>query len=599
MRRNWALKISPLVAGGVLGVLVACLAAYLLLGNHATANVIAMLAIAALAAGAVYSGGAVRFLWEDVVVWVGAISLILIGLRAYHQGVLSLAILGVDLEPTTILGVITCALALWAGRVYGGRGYADALLFGALCFTTLLSVGSLFDWVFEWSALHTDVSWWVDVGWFAGVASLISATGLLTIFVRTREGKDGERGRLVLYCTTLILAGCVWALWFFSPSLAPLIGAPQPPSEVVPSVQLTYHLATAVAGSSMSAALFGLGPGSFVQAWNGFRPLGVNRTPLWNVEPEVGHDLLQTGAIEYGLFWPVLLLTGLVLLGAHAWRHRYRKAGIRVMACVCCTLFASVTVLPSTSIFALLVLLLGVTWGEIDSEQEQVRRASSLTLTLIALAVGVLVLFSALLIIMWYREARVHQTVATAGWSTIEIADYLAREPMTQTALIQPLLLRSQLITTVRDTAIANGQLAPESVDALVDMARQGAEYTAQAYALDQRVSTALLGVEHHLFRAYGGEARDANAVINVARTELFRARFDPRPPYVLATAYYSQEEYDLANQYIELSLRLKPDFVEALQLREVLTAAMHDTPSLASPAPSEKPVAHSQAVEW
>ncbi len=73
--------------------------------------------------------------------------------------------------------------------------------------------------------------------------------------------------------------------------------------------------------SSPSNALIGAGPQSFDQAWNTYRPLELNATPLWKTVPDSAQDTVLTFAITIGLLGVLaFLLCPLVLL--YAWSRR-------------------------------------------------------------------------------------------------------------------------------------------------------------------------------------------------------------------------------------------------------------------------------------
>ncbi|MEK7155689.1 MAG: tetratricopeptide repeat protein [Patescibacteria group bacterium] len=86
-------------------------------------------------------------------------------------------------------------------------------------------------------------------------------------------------------------------------------------TEVRPSWQGTFDLAR----QSLQAPadlIFGTGPNSFIREWSLHKPAGVNQTPFWNSDFNVGVGIIPTSAFSSGLIgllaWAALLF---VLLG--------------------------------------------------------------------------------------------------------------------------------------------------------------------------------------------------------------------------------------------------------------------------------------------
>lgn len=97
-------------------------------------------------------------------------------------------------------------------------------------------------------------------------------------------------------------------------------------SEAKPSFFATMSVIVPVYADGTSPLLFGTGPGSFAEVWEKHRPLGYNQTPLWNTSLERGYSAATDIALSFGaLGLASLLLCPFALL--FLWVRRNNDEG--------------------------------------------------------------------------------------------------------------------------------------------------------------------------------------------------------------------------------------------------------------------------------
>ena len=152
----------------------------------------------------------------------------------------------------------------------------------------------------------------------AGVAVFFDPTiagigiGVLAAFVVATftigKTSDYSRAPLAAICMMLTLA----AFLAFGLSAPPITGT----GNAYPSLLATEFIIEPVYTDSLKNVLIGAGPNSFSYAWGMYRPQEVNMTPLWNYGPTSSYSTAVTFTVTLGLLGLfALFLCPIVLIG--------------------------------------------------------------------------------------------------------------------------------------------------------------------------------------------------------------------------------------------------------------------------------------------
>ncbi|MBP9669073.1 MAG: hypothetical protein KBE09_02170 [Candidatus Pacebacteria bacterium] len=502
---------------------------------------------------------------DDWVVWGLGAYIALLAMMTMTPSTAVFGLVGLDIEPTTLAGCVAILMSLWAGRMYGIQGKITALsLFLA---GGSIAAATLYAFVFfSGNASSVQPSLVQVLGMLLTITSIDSLFFFLRMPARSRH--------TVVHGVVLLVSLPILVLFWMPGSIAPSTVPVLTQGEVVPSQKLTYLIASSVMASGPQAALFGIGPGEFVQAWYAFRPLAINRTPLWDQEPHSGYSFVLTSLIEYGSIFISVCAAAFVMLFVYALRHISTQ---RAQVLLVTLIYGSVilnTSTPPTMAVVLLYFFIGAQWGALDALRAR-GGISSLTKLMASIAAGGLIVLGVLLLVARNNERAVQSLFNATHVSLAESGSFLELHQVQQPALMVSVRLRLQFIADIRARALAQSTLTPDEIAALREGSLSAIRYAGILRTRDGLLSTAFTEINHRFFLIQTGE-QDASQIASLMRTmqhERSRNPVDPRMPYWLALGHLLNDNIIDARKFAELALALKPDYLEAENLlAEMLT---------------------------
>ncbi len=284
---------------------------------------------------------------------------------------------GFDLEAGTVASVLALLALFWLSIVWLRNGLrVRAILFAMMATTTLVVVADLFIAILRSVVAHeaAGISSMSDVTFMAGfalvlslalpkyfslnpigrfactVSTLLCATfllfapvtfvwcsvGIVAILMCIERFRAHHRSSAGLFCAV----GIASLLLFFCGNSIPFprmsAGMPVSPqfSDAVAVVAASYR-------ASPIRAFVGTGPNTYAQAWELYKPVSVNKTPLWNMTYTQGVGLYDSVAVTVGILGIVAALAMLVLAIRSGWRRVVTLDETEDRCLLCVSFFAA------------------------------------------------------------------------------------------------------------------------------------------------------------------------------------------------------------------------------------------------------------------
>ncbi len=368
--------------------------------------------------------------------------------------------------------------------------------------------------------------------------------------------------------------------------------------EVRPGLQSTLDVVSAARQGSVREALLGTGPDTFGAAWLANKPAGVNQTPFWNLDFNVGYSTLATAFGTVGILGALAWLIPLLLLALatiRALRLGMLSREERVVAAFLCLgslfLLASLVLyVPSQNIILLSFLLSGAAFGFLW-RQGQSASGEPLALSMLQ-GISILAVAAALLVL-----------TATSGFITVR---RLVSESYTSAGLYA--LSQGNVDLALADASRAEGiertadalrlqtdaggqKLSQIAQDTTLKPADAQAAFTAQVQTTILAGQAAILATPtdyrpyYSLARVYDllASLKVQGAYQSAEASYVAAAAHNPTSPAIplaIARLEASQGNAAAAQTAITQSLKLKPDYTDAILFVVQVNVAQNDLAS-------------------
>lgn len=181
---------------------------------------------------------------------------------------------------------------------------------------------------------------------------------------------------------SLIVLSILCVIGFFGHALTKSIGLAEPAGELRLAPGATASLIARKYIDEPANAFIGTGAHSFTYAWNMYRPLSANTTPVWNVEGISSFGLLPQIAATLGAPFAFFLFLLLCLFVGAVGKSLAKHSGIAPLGIAAAFLLIwLIFYLPSSAYLALTALFAGLVLGTISSAREGKERSSRMFIT--------------------------------------------------------------------------------------------------------------------------------------------------------------------------------------------------------------------------
>lgn len=510
---------------------------------------------------------------------------------------------GLHLEPGTLGSLALVALVLFISSLFSRRFTQDVFLAylavsaavslsGTIVYIVAPDIFSLF-WVPSWQyvpliatiALVAAVVWSAQSGYLSPFLICVGCVSALTIMVVPYASamlggltalalllglKILFQRSSLLSAGTIALGGGVLlflALWFLPVHIAL-------PGEVRPSFSASVVVLGNVFTSDTRAVWIGHGPGSFSEVWDLYRPSEVNATAYWNITPTSSGSFMLTLMATLGLLGvAAFLCMPLVFMGVFISRLARPESGVVVSAPVW-AMVSVFLVVWSMEIFIslpLALLLVGTAAAGFTARFLYPVRPFAQPLNLLKrIALYVPVCLAGLAIaVMGYHQTK-------ASYLYAQGSDLLQDDPQAAAAYYKQ--AAQAWDSALYESAVARATLAaaysagsenipPEELAAKLLEVRTYAERSRNSDPRNFDVLLSNAAVYVSLVIAGATDAStDAESMLSQAQG---LAPTRPEPYRLYGEMYFALGDYEKADEKVKKSLQLKPDYEDALALKE------------------------------
>lgn len=352
--------------------------------------------------------------------------------------------------------------------------------------------------------------------------------------------------------------------------------------EVRPSLRSTMSVTLGVLKKD---PVLGIGPNRFMEAWVMYKPSSINLTQFWDVSFVSGSGLLTTLAATTGALGVLSLLTFAVLFIVIGVRSIF--SGLRnnvnweIMAFFILSLYlfiASLFYSTGPVIFLLALALAGIFAGlsTRNSKNQEIsfsflndpRKSFFSMLIIIAIIISTLTLVFKY-IERFASDSYFRKTLASLADGNIELAESSISKSLSLNVNDLYLRVYGQIYFTKFSSLMAKGGSLSEEEKSLLQV------------SLDEAVKGVQGAINYNPknylnFQAFGSlfqnltpfEIKDANA--NVRAIEAYSAASllnpsSPRLKLSLAVVSFADKNPELAKEYTNAALALKPNYIDAL----------------------------------
>ncbi len=391
--------------------------------------------------------------------------------------------------------------------------------------------------------------------------------------------------------------------------------------EVRPSYSSTMQIIDGARGDSLEKLLIGTGPNSFGRSWLLHKPAEVNQSAFWNLDFNVGFSTLITALGTTGFLGAILWLVPMVLVLAglvRAVRLRILSREEKVLATslglASLSFFAAfIFYVPSQNILLLGLALSGVAFsflwrqGRTRTSEEEMA-PSRLRRVWVLLAMPL-----CLLLCVWVSFISTRHLVAASalGKATqvlqggaldeaIERAAWVGKiekdNPDAQRLDITAHMAKLQQIASSDSSAANAAELQVQFADLAQKVITKAQALIAQD-PTDYRAHL-LLGQLYEFFaslKVQGAYENSKKSYTDAAANN----PFNPQIPLLLARLEAGQNHLQELQDYLSQSLKLKPNYTDAILFLVQLNVAQNDLPSAIQAAQAATQSAPGVASIW
>ena len=463
------------------------------------------------------------------------------------------------------------AFGLFQSDFYKGWTRAIPVALGILAFATLILV-------------HFGDIFWATGALFlaAGIAIARSA------FVVGRSVSTALQNASVWLVVGVVLCGGGFVgaqVWDKLPAQVRIVQ-----TEVRPSWQGTLDIARQSL-LSPTDLIFGTGPNSFIREWGQHKPAGVNQTPFWNSDFNVGVGIIPTSVFTSGaiglIAWAALILVMLSLLVHFVLDRRTITApralfGMTLLAAAYLVVYHMIYT-PGTALTAITFLSLGLLAALAANEARSirigvnsmwggVRMVALVVLVLAAIAAAGLMAREVLSNILINRAAFIYQETNDVAAASRALGKAFAVSPNNDRAHRAAAELGVvRLSQLMQETDPNNAQATQQLQSTLQETIRHGLNAVSidssnyQNWLLLAQVYGNLAGVNVEGAYDQARAAYDSAAQANPT---------NPLPKFRLAQLLLIKNDTAGARDALNAALTLKPDFAAAHYLLSQVEAS-------------------------